>query len=1055
MPFDTNKLDEIDKRICQFIKDDLIEFFKEINQSTSSNIEYNKVLFLSIHIIQVKSCFISQTGETNQVTEQLQVAAQDAQHLTQDSEHIQGSSPVVAWLSFCNDFLINFLTAMTVCKQEQSPDQLASQFDHLIYYCKTYLEKQDASSIDDLVHYQSFQQLILFLLFYDWHYDLADGPRQNWLDDIVNLIWPSNLNDEIRQGIAFIQYWRTTEVVQEDNCLIQCDQAIQGFALGEQNELASYIARIMALTRGSILPQYLRFCIESQLTVEASLAVIRQSSQAQQANTYLTNLHKVIYGSQAPTTLSGNFLTKLSHLTNLVICLDRINMFYDPTFVAHQNFYQQAIQTVVDYYHNHNWSNKRSIINKLYPFISHIEHKIKALTSLQANNKKDTLFVQQQQAIDDILSNELRPLLSISDAQPHKIWDFTQKITRFLDNHNIKGICHRQREDEFLPHSTDNTPSVKALLSYAPTLSELLLNQLRTNLVRLYDLIPADKLTANSPSLKAVMDITYISQTMAQHLGGRLGLEQQQQAYCQIIHADFENAEHLDQDESSSKNAKKRNKKKQRARQKQKAQQQNENAKQNNTDTQTQGGAASSSATTIEQPTINSDWLPQPVWQLAQKMHEKGYHMILTGGAVGALTLKALSYKSQPPIRDYDCLINMDLYQLKHVIEQQGWGWTLEDPKGKGHPTLSIDCGGDSNCIIEVSYLPYKAGQDLLQILKQLMYKHDFKLSALYVILNRAFSDSSYVDQALPANLSLAVHDEVGALQSLKHQNLSVVVPQHHSVNDRFQQDLIRLFRFIKYRLTYPELKPNQKLNDAIIDNNKPTLWQPFIKDNSTHQGQVGTAIKGLLERFTVETVLDRLINKVPILWALTDIPHDLLARCSATWCDYIHQKTAREQQQIGDKTQQHNPSTIIAEQQKQHLFFCILATYCLLDSQSHQGKLARGERQTKLERLKTNWPFYQVIQHIPPEHKQLFNYIIQRCSSRTSFAYTIACNRDKDHPEEKTLIDSLQNELGINLNDTTQGLYQYNVYAEQMTNSIKSESRAPSSEYSKTSDPS
>lgn len=317
---------------------------------------------------------------------------------------------------------------------------------------------------------------------------------------------------------------------------------------------------------------------------------------------------------------------------------------------------------------------------------------------------------------------------------------------------------------------------------------------------------------------------------------------------------------------------------------------------------------------------INTDQLPHLLRYIAYWLFEaEMVQLVLTGSAVPAY------YRGQPDkVRDHDCLAVVDdIDRIKDVLKLNGCvdidNQTDSDKQNDGkvtvrlvkanHPIVVINKDQD-DVKIEISTVKPELGKTHEQVLHQNMGDRVTVSDALFVNLTH-----SLYREKLPIEGARA------GCKALDQKQIRLVLPegQAYSIKQRLVDDPVRLLRLAKFKQTFDDLQPNEGLVNGINRLIYDPVWSArLLSQASQFTHQLGTAIEDMFQKLTNDQVVQSLLDdQMPILAALTRLPHDQLKCCQAIWIDYLNKA---ETSDCYDK--------------KFRLFQCLLVAYCELNSQ-------------------------------------------------------------------------------------------------------------------------
>lgn len=863
---------------------------------------------------------------------------------------------------------------------------LENNLNVLVLSCANYMK--NATTRQDLLNFKSYQQIVLFLLFYGYFFNPHEdvGQLQCFRLIINQSILSNLLREDISSMISYMHYLGTDghEILQKNNPYIQCRQVLVQFIKGESNQanaapsLGHYLKLIM--NDSNDLPGYLTYYLKYKILMDVELAVIRCCPDSEQAVPLLTSIYQAI-GFVLNEDKNELVLVHLfENIARLIFYSNAINLFYDPDYLANFKYLLSAVESIVSFFQiNHfNYDDDSFVRKKIDQLLHGIDVQISK--SFSAQNQLDVSQTHRKvESIFNIVFRQVEPLLKIAHPQLLPISEFLNEIMHVLKFDDVVQALNDSSLDNYhMPTTKKDQVKTRIFLANYGGIAKVMGGCLKLALGRIYQLIPASQLSPQSSTLEKIVKMSESVQVMGDQLNCVLNIDKQHQdyldIYAQSIYCDSINQESQSAqakapgNQTKGKNTRKNRQRKNRR--DKKKQQGRQNA------ALTNGQSENESTESDQLPkAIARDHIPEPLFRLLNQIQQslkQNNRLFLTGGAVLALLLK------QPhKIHDYDCLIDMDLYKLKDFIEQE-LGWIVDDDRiNCAHPLLVIDLSQQetesANCIIEISQLKCDKDESYEDALIREMHNRDFKPSALFIDLS----------EETPC---LHIQDKVDALSSLAYNNISTIVPEGSSASCRLAQDPIRLFRIVKYKLTYPELKINNGLDRAIKRENTARNWRHFIYKRTAHQGQIGTAFKNLFERFAANDVLNGLMDEVNILPCLVGLSKEDIKACQSIWSDYIDKGTT-------------------GEDKKLRFFWCVLSTYSL-----------RSDKQVPVDG--DSWPFYNVVRHVPRAYQGYINYITRRThlaeNEENSFALTIIQRVANNHPVEP-LIQSLEYELGLN----------------------------------------
>lgn len=337
---------------------------------------------------------------------------------------------------------------------------------------------------------------------------------------------------------------------------------------------------------------------------------------------------------------------------------------------------------------------------------------------------------------------------------------------------------------------------------------------------------------------------------------------------------------------------------------------------------------------TADDWSLSTDQIPQLLWHLALDIKNKypdHGRFILTGGAIPALLL------NQPDkVNDFDCLVNVDLDELYELLISLGYN-NANKAKSNNQPVFTtqkinaayplvkvcVESNESPAVEIEIAQLKGHDHKPLEDALSDNMHERDFALSAMYVDLT---------EHSLTEG-NLQPVDVVGGIQALKQRQITMHVSSECSVLERFQQDPVRLLRLASLLLNYDgELAMSSDVSQAVSQVNSHSQWCHYIQNSDKLHKRMNTKFGDMLERYSVNQVLSVLINKIPIIPALTGMPLAVVKGYQPIWNHYINEQdlngfntnvSANNEQDCElDEVNQD------AYKQKLRLFYCLYTAY-------------------------------------------------------------------------------------------------------------------------------
>lgn len=251
---------------------------------------------------------------------------------------------------------------------------------------------------------------------------------------------------------------------------------------------------------------------------------------------------------------------------------------------------------------------------------------------------------------------------------------------------------------------------------------------------------------------------------------------------------------------------------------------------------------------------VPRDALPQAIWDFADFIYKHTrIELILGGGAAAFLYLK----KSNP--RDYDfILLNISKEDLLKLLVQHGY---QAQQVGIQVPIIKLKLETASGTLnLDLNTEMSKPDEPLTKTMEGILVKRDFKVSALYVVL-----------QYNAQQLEVKGFDR--AIRSLNSKLISIVNHKH----SLFMDGPNCLLRLVKICLQYPDFRVDDELQSILNTTNLKKSFATYLQNPAfalMNRGQISTALEILFERFEIGPVLKKM-DELGIFSALTDLCYE------------------------------------------------------------------------------------------------------------------------------------------------------------------------------------
>lgn len=811
--------------------------------------------------------------------------------------------------------------------------------------------------------------------------------------------------------IDYCHYKRLGFAIQSANPIIVCETAFSQMASHDYSheELLSMFKRAL-LPSDSDIPYFLRYSINLSLFLHSAFYIL-QNRSFPEADHLLSRLIGEYIKPEVCSELNKNnqnLVTLLLAINQWFYVCDSLDFFQDSDSLSYNYEPVQLISLIRQLCRDHNikLANTNGIFDKVMSALfNHVDHKIGIIHGYDVQ-LENQLNVQAN--LQSVIDNQLRPLLSLKlgESCQHTPLSFLDKLQcAFADM-----MCQGQKVLKLDCSDWYCKPYViKCFKAELPKTSQYIVSAIRDSLLAVYHHCPpSDEMPYENAGcvIETFSMCKYIvNQQMQLNLNSEtLNVDTVITKYQNklVFNWDELNTLEIDNDKQNSKSNKNKNKnKKQKKKQKKKkldhlaSEQRNlsdqdccsENAskltvsrnprskpsyswvsigeqaedRHLNEKGASVSGPEASVNTTKQKPLsrvksyIHKDELPEFLIEIKDslfKTSNKQVCLALTGGAV-----LALCRQEPDKIRDYDCIATVnDIKQLKFYLI----GDQYADHKPRqfkwGDKTISVQVIISDNpllvvtyrdCVLEISAIGAN-GRFYDNMLKRV-----FEPCALYSELNEMNQDDTFSIRGLR-----------GALEALDNRIIRAVVPKNEEVfiEQRFQDDPIRIARFSKLISDYPDLKTDDELFNALKNANNAQNWQAFVAQGSSAQGRVGNAIQALFNRYSVETAVRRLLDpEIGILAPLINYSASALQACEDAWVRHIKQAQDTDYEK------------------KLYLFHCLVCAHLLQCNKRDNIQLpfVWVKHQDKLQFNYLSWQtlgtLYFKHDDMPPSHKQSY----------------------------------------------------------------------------------
>ena len=442
------QIDSILSAVERFLRGDLFKFLK-ISNSQQCLEPYQKKLHNLKQTIDKLQQAIVDTNPVDQDTRQ--------DHTSPAETDRQGVLAYVDELTICHS-VVDSLIAIADTQQlfhgydyridkETQLIELQTCFKTLLetiaHHCQ--FDKPDCiTEWKYIVQKEYCQQVILFLLFYDWlHTPEHDEDLYNQLVHLIvendQLPDPnrSDLTDEdqacaqryhdFKAIVAYLYYLQTGQVVNGYDAFVSFELNLQSMGIGSQNSPQSgtdFVAQVQQknkeLGNNAALPTYLKKYLQSRMLLRGALIIINQPHSDKSCLSLLMALLQVDFSSELGQPFDTQIMTELFKVfANHVFLQNTVNVFRYPGYLALTERQTLAIDELVSFYHKTQPSQIPQ--EGVQTLLTQLDQTM-GMVIARDNIFKDSAHIEASHCLN-LIKQQINPLLAI--------WD--QKAAAYID----------------------------------------------------------------------------------------------------------------------------------------------------------------------------------------------------------------------------------------------------------------------------------------------------------------------------------------------------------------------------------------------------------------------------------------------------------------------------------------------------------------------------------------------------------------------------------------------------------------------------------------------
>lgn len=455
------RVDFILNAINRFLRMDLFNFLKVNNSEQCLEPSQQKLQTLKQTISQL------QQG----IVDDIPINQDHNQHHINTSEaKIHGELAYVDELAICHcvvDCLIAIANTQQlfyedkhcIAKEEQL-SELESRFRVLLDTVNHNCQFDNVDCLMDwknLVQIECFQQIVLFILFYDFmHVTQYDEALYNHLaqlivtnDQVLDAGRPDLTDQEkvsaqryqdFKPIVAYLHYLRTGKAVNGDDPFIWCEFKLQQMEIQRQNRTQADTGLVeheqqqnREIGNNAVIPTYLKKYLQSRSLIHSVLIIINQPHRDKSSLSLLMALLQVDFSSEFGQPFDTQIMSELFKVfANHLFLQNILNVFRYPGYLALTERQTLAIDKLVSFYHKANPSQVPEAA--VQDLLAQLDQTI-GMAAARDNVFTDSASIEDSHCLK-LIKQQVSPLLAIWDQRAAAYIDFVIHLyTTAVNNH--------------------------------------------------------------------------------------------------------------------------------------------------------------------------------------------------------------------------------------------------------------------------------------------------------------------------------------------------------------------------------------------------------------------------------------------------------------------------------------------------------------------------------------------------------------------------------------------------------------------------------------------